>query len=813
MKKQLILLLTCGIFYCPAQIIKVLDVVTRQPVPGVVAYTSDSKISATTNAKGEIDAAQFKNADTVFFSHIGYGKKTITYAQLERNKFKVEMKESNISLNEIVIAANRWEESKTENPLRIEKINMKEMAFQNPQTAADLLGAGSNVYVQKSQQAGGSPMLRGFATNRVMLVIDGVRMNNAIFRAGNVQNVISLDANAMDEAEVLFGPGAVMYGSDAIGGVMDFHTKDPVLADTNKMLVAGNALARFSTANKENTGHLDLNLGFKKLAFITSVTLSKYDDLRAGTVGGDTSYLRRSYQIVRADKDTQVVNNDPYLQINSKYSQINFMQKVVFAPAKNLKMDYAFHFSESGNAPRYDRLITDANANGTLDFSEWYYGPQQWKMHRLSIHHNTNYTLYNNIRLVAAYQHFEESRHDRRFNASGSKTSGSANIRHQFEKLEAVSLNIDLDKKLGKVTTLFYGAESVFNLVRSDSYRENIYTGFITQLNPRYPDSSTWQTSGVYANLKHKINSKMIFSAGARYTYYVIRAKFDTTLFKYPIAEASVSNGALNGSIGFIYTPLRNWQLYLNASTGFRSPNIDDIGKVFDSQPGIVVVPNQDIKPEYAYSAEFGTAKTFGSFLKADAAFYYTYLKDALVRRPYTLDGKDSIDFNGTLSRVQAIQNASHAFVYGFQNSIEIYFGYGISIRNNISWQIGKEQNIDSLKYYPLTHSAPLFGSTHLTYTRKKIKADFYVMYNGKMDYENLALSERAEPYVYARKSDGKPFVPAWFTLNFKMAFYINKYAALNAGVENITDLLYRPYSSGISAPGRNFIVSLRCKI
>jgi hemoglobin/transferrin/lactoferrin receptor protein len=119
-------------------------------------------------------------------------------------------------LNEVVISANRWEQNLREVSSRVTKVGAQQIQFQNPQTAADLLGLSNQVFIQKSQLGGGSPMIRGFATNRVLLVVDGVRMNNAIFRSGNLQNVISLDANAIEETEVIFGPGSVMYGSDAI---------------------------------------------------------------------------------------------------------------------------------------------------------------------------------------------------------------------------------------------------------------------------------------------------------------------------------------------------------------------------------------------------------------------------------------------------------------------------------------------------------------------------------------------------------------------------------------------------------------------
>ncbi|HTF04191.1 MAG TPA: TonB-dependent receptor plug domain-containing protein, partial [Bacteroidia bacterium] len=260
--KKIILLITGIVCTCVAfsQTITVVDNVTQQTMPGVVVYSNNPNVSAVTNGKGQIDGSVFKTADSIFFKYLGYELTAYSYQQVEAMKFKVGLKENNISMGEVVISSNRWEESKIETPNRIEKINMKDAAFQNPQTTADLLGTSGYAYIQKSQLGGGSPMLRGMATNRVLLVVDGVRMNTAVFRAGNVQNVISLDANALESTEILFGPGSVMYGSDAIGGVMNFQTVQPRFSDsTNKILFSGNALMRTSTANSENTGHIDLN--------------------------------------------------------------------------------------------------------------------------------------------------------------------------------------------------------------------------------------------------------------------------------------------------------------------------------------------------------------------------------------------------------------------------------------------------------------------------------------------------------------------------------------------------------------------------
>ena len=136
-------------------------------------------------------------------------------------------------------------------------------------------------------------MIRGFSTNRLLIVIDGVRMNTAIFRSGNLQNVISLDANGLSHTEVIFGPGSVIYGSDAIAGVMSFYTYSPRFSLGDEMVFNTSAMTRFSSANTEKTGHVHFNIGLKNWGFLTSVTYSDFDDLVMGS-NGPIDFLRHN---------------------------------------------------------------------------------------------------------------------------------------------------------------------------------------------------------------------------------------------------------------------------------------------------------------------------------------------------------------------------------------------------------------------------------------------------------------------------------------------------------------------------------------
>ena len=810
MRKFFFVLLVWHMLPARAQVLTVIDKTTRQELPSVLVYATNTKKSVFTNAKGQADVSAFAGADSLVLKLVGYVPIITSFNQLQAQQFRVELTEGDVSLEEVTVTSNRTQINKLEVPNRVEKLNMNEVAFQNPQTTADLLGTSGYAFIQKSQLGGGSPMLRGMATNRVLLVVDGVRMNNAIFRSGNLQNVISLDANALESTEIFFGPGSVIYGSDAIGGVMSFRTLEPKLADSAaNMLVHGNALLRTSSANNERTAHADINLGFKKWAWTGSYTRSEYQDLRSGTKGGVNWFYRPYYVQTVDNKDYMVANQDSSLQVGSKYNQTNMMQKLRYKPNKNWDLDYGFHYSETSPYNRYDRLYvmqTSGPYKNKLRWAEWYYGPQKWNMHKLGVSHTRTQGAYSHLSVIAALQNFEESRYDREFMVR--------ELRMQKETVKALSFNLDADKKLNSRLTLYYGAEMIHNKVGSVANLTHVISGEVLPSVTRYPDGSTWQSAGLYASVKFHLSKKLIFNAGTRYSYYQIKAVFDTTYFPFPFTKTNMSHGNLNGSLGCVYAASPNWQIYLNGASGFRAPNIDDMGKVFESTPGYLVVPNPNLKPEKVYNAEIGTVKTVNRFLKYDFAAYYSYLNDAMERMDFRFNGQNTIRYQGNKSTIQAVQNVAKAQVYGIQTGIDLFYK-GFGLKSVFSYQNGKEQSPDSLVYYPLRHAAPMFGSTHFTYQAKKIKLDFYLIYNGRMEYEDLALTERVNPSYardYSIDPKGRPYSDSWYTLNFKAAFYPLKTLALTTGVENILDLLYRPYSSGINAPGRNYMVALKCK-
>jgi len=206
----------------------------------------------------------------------------LLFPYLTNAQTKFETKDTISFLDEIIITANKFPEQKKYVAQQILTLSSKYIFKANAQNTADLLVSTGNVFIQKSQLGGGSVTLRGFEANRNLLVIDGVRMNNLIYRGGHLQNIITTDQSSFDRIEVLFGPASTIYGSDALGGVIAMYTKKPELSLNQKKHFELNAFSRYGSVNKEITAHVDVNAGNQKLASFTSLSFSDFGDLKSG---------------------------------------------------------------------------------------------------------------------------------------------------------------------------------------------------------------------------------------------------------------------------------------------------------------------------------------------------------------------------------------------------------------------------------------------------------------------------------------------------------------------------------------------------
>jgi hemoglobin/transferrin/lactoferrin receptor protein len=784
-----------------AQTVTVVSADDGKPVSDVAVYNEARTQFGYTNPSGKVSLSVFKPGHPVFFQHFSYERVSFTPEELKEAGMVVKLVTKTFEVEEFIVSANRWEQRSEEVPNYISVVAQPVVRIMNPQTAADLVSLGGDVFVQKSQLGGGSPMLRGFATNRILINIDGVRMNNAIYREGNIQNIISLDPNIIERTEIIFGPGATMYGSDALGGVMDFHTKRALFSTGDTLFLKAEGMMRWSSAAGEQTYHADINAGGRRVAFLSSVTYSDFGDLVMGSVS-HPEYLRNEYQQRFGNRDSILINKNSRRQVSTGYRQINTTNKFRFKAGKNFDIDLANHYSHISDVPRYDRLIQYRNS--TLRYGDWYYGPQVWMMTNTTISYNKASALFDEVRLTVARQDYRESRHDRKIN--------DLSLNQQFEKVGIWSANLDFDRKTGQKNDnlVYYGAEYVRNNILSTADVKNIVTGETEPAGSRYPNGENiYNSFSLYGGYKFNLNKKLTVSTGARFNHVSLNSEIaDNSFYNFPFTTIESANSAVTGAAGAVYRPDRHTGLTLNLSTGFRAPNLDDLGKVFESAPGVLVVPNPDLSPEYLYNIDLGASREFGKMLLADASLFFSYLDNAMVRREFLFNGQPTFIFQGEESQVYAMVNAGYAIIYGTQLKAELRPLSFMRIKSSLTLTGGHDNENE-----PLRHVPPVFGATHVIFERSQLKADLYALYNGRITYDNLALSERDKAYMYAEDEDGNPWSPGWFTMNFKASYNLSNRLDLTAGVENIFDLRYRPYSSGIAAPGRNFIISARVRI
>lgn len=701
-----------------------------------------------------------------------------------------------VSLNETVVAASRGSQARTAVAQQVRVIRRTEIERMNAPSTADLLSNTGQVFVQKSQQGGGSPVIRGFEASRVLLVVDGVRMNNAIYRAGHLQNVITMDNAALDRAEVLFGPASTVYGTDALGGAVCFFTKSPELAGAGeKIKRSAHTFTRYGTVSQEKTGHLDIGLGWKKFGSFTSFTYSDFGDLRMGKKEGTAPFfgLRSHYADRINGRDTLLENPDPYMQKFSGYTQYDLLQKFVFHSSDRVRHTLNVQYSNSGNIPRYDRL-TDPKGAG-LNWAEWYYGPQK----RLMAAYNLNIRPaagFDELNLTASWQDIGESRYNRNFGAP-----------LRTERVENVQVYGFLAQgvKYFDNQTFRVGIDGQYNDVQSAARRVNVNTGDITTQSTRYPDGgSSMYNVAAFATHSWQRREDWTFSEGFRAGFSSLNCSFvSTEFFPFLAGEVSQQSPLIAGNIGAVYSGIRNWRIAASASSGFRVPNVDDMGKVFDSQPGSVVVPNSGLNPEKSYNIDLNVSRDVADKLHWENVLWTTALRDAVVADRFQVNGQDSIYYDGEKSRVLALQNKRSASLWGFSSAIQADLTASWSAYAAVAYTRGRISD-----GRPLDHIPPVYGKAGARWHTSKAHAEAYILFNGKKKLEDYNL-EGEDNLQYA-PADG---MPAWYTLNIRGGYNIGTHLTLQAGIDNLLDVQYRTFASGINGPGRNLWLTLRVKL
>ncbi|MCG8699145.1 MAG: TonB-dependent receptor [Bacteroidales bacterium] len=802
-----VVLVLCSSLVMRAQEVVVINNTTGQVIENVAVYNQNYSKSVISNSRGVVDLKTFTDTDSLYFQHPSYERLALSY-NFAVSVDKIKLVRKVVLIPEFVISASKYRERKTDISQMIDVISPQKMDRLPYQTSADILQSTGNIFIQKTQGGGGSPILRGFEANKILLVVDGIRMNNAIYRGGHLQNSITIDNAILERVEIIYGPSSVIYGSDALGGTIHYITRTPSFTDEKgKKEFHLNAYEQIATGNKSSKSHVDFSLAGNRIGSLTSFTYSHFGDIRMGSLRspflGDEfkmdryiDRLHRSDPIINLADDTIgyntylidsiVENPNPLIQKYTGYKQYDLLQKFTLKVNDKNTSTINFQYSTSSDVDRYDNLAN-------LKYAEWHYGPQQRLLASFSNNYKASKGIFSEFTTTLAYQKIQESRHTRKFR-NDKKIS-------QIEDLNIVCANIDFLKKFDNNSYIHYGIDMQYDHLVSDAHSVNIVTGEKTlDETTRYADNgSNYWNSSLFAAFKTNIGQKLKTSLGVRYNYNGMEFSYEDT--KGDLLEDtyfSSINNALTGSFGVVYSATPILRLSSNISTGYRNPNLDDVSKIREKK-GYITLPNPNVKPEYTYNGEIGFTLTLDGYIQLNGYYFASSISNIITRVSMA---DPFIVYQGDTLTPYVNDNTGTGLIHGFNLNIRSDFNSNVSFKGTLNYTSGRNQSTEE----PLAHIPPLHGHVGLSYNTKRLQNDIYFKFSGWKKQEHMSSTgEDNEATIYG--------YPSWYTLNLRTNFKINSNFDLLLACENATDNFYIPFASTVAASGISFNLTLRFHI
>jgi len=810
----------------------------KNPIPNVSAFNQTKTKSVLSDNDGVINLSRFLASDTILFQHPNYELKEIKKSSIKKS---VELNIKYGLLESIVIIDQKNINNINNVAEKKIYITKSEISELNSTTPAEILEKSGGVSVQRSQLGGGSPNIRGFEANKVLLVLDGVRLNNAIYRSGHLQNIITIDEFILEDIEIVFGPSSVLFGSDALGGTVNMKTLEPYFRPEPTW--GGRVSSSYHSAYSGFKDNVYLSFESSKYSSISSFSFKRFGDLKMGEwrPHGYTDWGLVNHYV---DPTNGVVcNSNPNIQRGVGYSQYDFFNKMIFKINDHSRITSNIQYSTSTNIPRFDKLndgdrACSINEDGVCDmtsdlehslkFHSYYYGPQDrfFSSLKFSVFDGENYAnLFDVGDFILAYQQIKESRHKWYLSDFEDWINGDDDPNdpiHQNERVDVFSLNTNFRKG-----SWHFGSETIYNYVSSSSSLGEEETALG---DTRYPSGgSDLFSSAYYVNRLVPISHKIQLEGGLRFTFSHIKGFFadsiDRDVLGIEDQVFSETWPVLSGNLKFVYYPNDRWKLSAVTARGFHSPNVDDLLKVFPKGNNLTR-PNPELMPEYSFSQEISATKNISNNISIYGVGFFTQLNNAII--------KDSLPVNinpdpndDPFYAYQVLYNEEYLWYFGnqnYSNKINIY-GFSLGFNAMISnTQIKADFNITRAsspqeKTLTIAHIPPTFGRIEVLKKINRLKFRMLCVYSGSKPAEQFDVAGvdnlDETPFLGEDPDTGEGVwagLPSWYTINLSAQYKLFENTEISFGVENMLDAHYKTFGSGISAPGRNLICSLNYK-
>ncbi len=726
---------------------KIIDQENNQPINDVHIQWINTSVGTVTDREGNFELIKVKGANSIRISAVGYATQDVNPTDSEIS-LTLFLKPSVLMLNqEVTITAQRQEDLIIDVPQSITVVSREQLQQTAPRTTPEALMYQAGIWLQKTNHGGGSPIIRGLVGNQVLVLIDGIRLNNSTNRYGPNQYLNTIDPGLVERIEAVRGSGSVLYGSDALGGVVQVLSKTPIFSPTDTQ-VSGSVMGKWMSADMEMSGRAEIEIASKRIAFLAGFSERHFGELVAGgTLGtlSPTGYNERA--------------GDAKILVRTGVSGL---------------LTGSYQHLIQRDVPRYDQVSLGG-------YSTYNFDPQSRQLGYLKWETTTKSQWAQSIRLTSSY--------NRSVEGVISQKVDSPIIKNNYDEVNTLGFIAEIVSNPTLNWRAQSGIEYYFDKVTSKAKDVNTATNSETLIRGSYADRSTAANVAAYSN--HQIEwGKFHFSTGLRFNTVIVSVE-DVTF-----GNQKINPTAWVGNLGMMYQITSGFRAVLTGNSGFRSPNVDDMSKFGAVEANVFEIPSANLAPEKSYTIETGL-KFNGKKFSGSLTAYQTRLDDLIDRMATTYKGNATYDGKNVFQK----RNVGEALIKGIEAEGEVSLFRAINMYGNFTYTHGQNQT----RQEPMRRIPPLFGRIGLQYQDKSgwwLRGEF----TAANEQDRLAAGDKSDVRISSRLVNG--IMPGWTCWNL-YAGYDYKSIRLQTSFQNIFDTAYRVYASGVDAYGRNITCTL----
>ena len=654
------------------------------------------------------------------------------------------------------------------------EVTEEELSRRPARSTPEALLEEEGIFLQRTNHAGGAPIIRGLLGHQVLILVDGVRLNNAVTRAGPNQSLNTLDPFLVDRLEVVRGPASVLYGSDALGGVINVHTVMPRFASEGQPRFPTHLKTQAGSADLSLQGSLRLGVELPSTAALGVVTARDFNDLRGGEAIGVQRY-------------TGYTEYDAAMKARQR-----------LAPGAILQVQY--QATRQSNAPRTDR--------------SWPGDFRVFSSQERDLLHG-QLTVAGPLRLRVDASAQRQGERQERFRITRDR------LEREDSNVWTLGLRAEGERPLEwNNASLRVGADVFHDRVTGGAGRGALLVP--GELSPRpeqarYPGSPTALATGLFGVFQLDLGASATGHVGARAQLNRTWLPEDDRLALQfpgsPLLPASTEQAlGVAGELGLQQRVGEDVTVFTNLGTGLRAPNVDDYLRLGQEGPGFVI-PSRELSPEYSYTAEVGGRFQRGETARVQAVYAYTFIDNLVTVVPTAFNGQARTpDGLAYLAR----QNADNAQVHAVELSGQVKPLPPLTLRAQAAWVFSTQSRVEPLRpeappeTEPLSKSPPLHGLVRATWE----PVDFAFaegVFQWAATQRRLSAADREDIRICA-EAPGCEGTPGWAAVHLRTGVRWRSLAA-TLELRNLTNASYRAHASGVDAPGRSVTLALEASL